>query len=135
MPDQLVPAAPSSACPSQAGTGGGQLWAYDPKGDVQMEVPQGAKLTGWPKLSPETMAPGFPHDIRHKFFEFDGTVPHAVLPYTGNQLSIVYFARSKYLTIDGQVPDDRRARQESPRGPPFPGGPSWQSCCRRCRGR
>ena len=90
-----------------AGTGGGQLWAYDPKGDVQMEVPQGAKLTGWPKLTPETMAPGFPHDIRHKFFEFDGVVPHAVLPYTGNQLSIVYFARSKYLTIDGQVPDDR----------------------------
>ena len=90
-----------------AGTGGGQLWAYDPKGDVQMEVPQGAKLTGWPKLTPETMAPGFPHDIRHKFFEFDGVVPHAVLPYTGNQLSIVYFARSKYLTIDGQVLDDR----------------------------
>ena len=100
MPDQLVPAAPSSACPSQAGTGGGQLWAYYPKGDVQMDVPRSTRSTGWPKLMSATMAPGFPHDIRHKFFEFDGTVPHAVLPYTGNRLSFVYFTRSKYLATD-----------------------------------
>ena len=89
-----------SAVTAGTGTGGGQLWAYDPKGDVQMDVPRSTRSTGWPKLTSATMAPGFPHDIRHKFFEFDGTVPHAVLPYIGNRLSFVYFTRSKYLTTD-----------------------------------
>ena len=42
--------------------------------------------------------------IRNKWFKFDGTVPHAVLPFDGNRLSIVYFTLSKYLTMAYPTP-------------------------------
>ncbi|MCP4243486.1 MAG: hypothetical protein GY772_23270, partial [bacterium] len=41
--------------------------------------------------------------IRDSWFAFDGTVPHCVLPFQGNRLSIVYFTRAKYPTTKDDV--------------------------------
>ncbi|MCP4239315.1 MAG: hypothetical protein GY772_02025, partial [bacterium] len=37
------------------------------------------------------------------WFAFDGTVPHCVLPFQGNRISIVYFTHAKYLTMKDDV--------------------------------
>ncbi len=46
---------------------------------------------------------GIVRSIRDSWFAFDGTVPHCVLPFQGNRISIVYFTRAKYLTMKVDV--------------------------------
>ena len=75
----------------------GETWVMDESGDTDMPVMEA--MRGWPQLKVGSMARGRKVSIHNRWFRFDSTVPHAVLPYQGNRLSIVYFTRSKYLVF------------------------------------
>jgi len=110
---------------------GGELWIMDQHdpfgepgpGDFQLTVEE--PLRGWPELTaPENkgrLVKGKISNINGTWKRFDGTVPHRVLPFKGSRISIVYFTRSKYMTMK-QEDRDRLANEF---GFPLP-GEEWE---------
>ena len=84
-------------------------------------------LRGWPLLKPGTKVKDQIHDTRWKELHFDCTEHHAVLPFIGKRISIVYFTKSKYL----QLKDEYKTRLEEAffQVP----GPDWEQCAGICR--
>ena len=75
----------------------GGFWIMNPGGkkvnedDVPMTVME--PLKGY-DFRPQDVIYGRVHDIRGKWFCFDGRVPHAAMPYTaGPRVSLVFFCR------------------------------------------
>ena len=86
--------------------------------DAILEVKD--NMRGWPQLNVGTKVRSEKNSIRNKWLAFDGTIPHAVFPFEGTRVSIVYFTRSKYLDRK----DEYRAQLEAA-GFAVP-GPAWE---------
>lgn len=102
---------------------GGDLWVYDPvNGDTEMEVKDA--LRGYRELKVGSKVRGKLHNIRYKWLRFDGNTPHAVLPFSGTRLSIVYFTRNGWLNMK----PDFRTTLETVFGFPIPGEDALKQC-------
>ena len=86
--------------------------------DAILEVKD--NMRGWPQTKAGTNIRGQKNSRRNKWIAFDGSIPHAVFPFEGTRLSIVYFTRSKYLYRK----DEYRAQFEAA-GFAVP-GPEWE---------
>ena len=68
---------------------GGELWVYDPKGRVPMEVTRA--VPGWPKLKIGSIVTGTIHDVKRTWVRFDGRRPHATMPIEGSRYTLIFF--------------------------------------------
>merc|ERR1719272_197390 len=74
----------------------------DEDGDMELELP--CTMRGYPHLQSGQMVRGRLHSCHNKWLKFNGTVPHATMPFTGSRISLVYFSRKGCLRI---MPDSR----------------------------
>ena len=74
-----------------------EFWIMDQNGDAKIEVKD--LLRGYGNLPVGSKVTGKIHDIRNKWFQFDGTIPHATLPIKSQRISLVYFTGNKYHTM------------------------------------
>ena len=78
---------------------GGELWLYDPEeGTDEMEVKD--NLRGYPELKVGMKVRGKKLSIKHVFILFDGNRPHAVFPFNGTRMSLVFFTRKNWMKMD-----------------------------------
>jgi hypothetical protein len=70
---------------------GGELWVAASDGDHLMEVK--SAMTGWPCRAGQRVR-GWTHDIKEGWLVFNGKIPHAVLPFQGNRISVVAFTKT-----------------------------------------
>eukprot|EP00927_Polykrikos_kofoidii_P082342 TRINITY_DN8167_c0_g1_i15.p1 TRINITY_DN8167_c0_g1~~TRINITY_DN8167_c0_g1_i15.p1 ORF type:complete len:614 (+),score=79.81 TRINITY_DN8167_c0_g1_i15:137-1978(+) len=81
---------------------GGQLWIYDQLGSYLLEVKD--RVDRAPCLEQGSRLPGRLEDIRHRWVQFDGRLPHAVMPFSGSAwTSLIYFTVPGWQNA-GKVP-------------------------------
>jgi len=96
---------------------GGQLWIYDGHGPVELEVPEGG-LRGYKHLKPGAKVQGTLHDVKNRWLQFDGRVPHCAMDFRGERYSLVFFSRSRFE----HLANEHRERLQS-NGFPLPTAP------------
>ena len=79
---------------------GGNLWIYDEAGDDIYTVPPDASpIAGYPKVIPGARLRGKSYNIKHRWYLFNGNIPHVVEHFTGDRISIVaYCGKDSYLS-------------------------------------
>ena len=68
---------------------GGQLFVADGNGDDYVRVTR--PVTGRPDIVVGSFLRGRKVNIRHRWFFFDGNVPHMTTPYRGERYSLVFY--------------------------------------------
>ena len=68
---------------------GGELWIWDEGGDAEVKVER--NVVGYSFLEGDALR-GKTYDIHEKWLLFDGKLPRAAMPYTGERINLVYFA-------------------------------------------